>query len=81
VDDHELLSVAKGDDVRRALSALGQLRRRVRELEEQVVRQARAEGLTWEEIAKRLDRVRSTVWERYNPPGEEGDNAPDADQT
>jgi DNA-directed RNA polymerase specialized sigma24 family protein len=53
-------------DPSRALPAIAALQGLLRQREEDAVRRAREQGLAWEEIARLLGRVRSSVWERYH---------------
>lgn len=52
-------------DIREVLDAIGQLRTELDAREPEAVARARAEGLSWKEIAHRLGKAPSSVFERY----------------
>lgn len=47
------------------LRAIGLLRRLLDDAEEDVVKAARAKGLSWSSIAQRLGRTKQAVWQSY----------------
>jgi hypothetical protein len=63
--EHDDLDRAADGDPAVALPALRRLRDWFAEREGAAVRNARAQGWTWERIGKALDRKRQTVWHRY----------------
>lgn len=55
----------ESEDAREALGAIGELRDRIEALEPAVVRRARDQGISWQEIARLLRKATSSVFERY----------------
>lgn len=64
-DDEARLRDARHADPDVALPAIGELLESLDQLELVAVRRARSQGMSWESIAQKLGRVRSSVWERY----------------
>jgi len=52
-------------DIREVLDAIGELRAELEGREPEAVAKAREEGISWQEIAQRLRRATSSVFERY----------------
>jgi DNA-directed RNA polymerase specialized sigma24 family protein len=55
----------EAEDPRDRLQALRELLDWLAVREREIVREARRAGLTWQEIAELLGRVRSSVWEKH----------------
>jgi hypothetical protein len=64
----ELLHRAGGNDSLTALSAIASLRVYLEDRECEVVRKARAETMSWGQIAEALGRSKQSVWEKYRDP-------------
>ncbi len=65
-DDGEGLFEVWNEDVLAALDGLWSLRAQLEDLELRILRTARAAGVSWGEIGKRLGMSRQAVWERWN---------------
>lgn len=64
-----LVIQAEGEDPRRALQAIAQLRREVERAESVAVRRARAQGMSWEWIATALGVTKQAVHKKYSSRG------------